>query len=1111
MKPKELLTRGHGSWLLLLLFLFNLQLAFAQTFTIKGRVLDEEGKPVAGATVSVQDSDRKVLSDAKGLFTLVADKGSMLRITALGFTTKRVEVTQAEVNVRLEEETNVLDEVVVTAMGIKRETKKLGYAVQEVKGDEVNKVRDANPLNAMAGKVAGLTIGASTEMLGRPEIVLRGSKDLLFVVDGVPINSDTWNISPDDIESYSILKGPNAAALYGSRGINGAIVITTKRGKGSEFSGNNWRVDFNSTNQMENSFIVLPESQSEYGRGTRFMYSYGDKLYDNDQRLPTWGPRFEGQLIQQYDSPWDAEKKKRSATPWVSRGAKNYENFVQTGLLSTNNLSFAKAGDDFDMRVSYSHTYQKGIYPNTKLNADNFSLTSGFDINDKFRVEGNLNLNLQYTPNIPDVSYGPNSYAYLFRVYGSADFDVRDLKDIYRGPQGVKDQMQYAHEYGRVNSPWFMAKEWLRGHDKTDIYGNLNLSYKFNDDLKLLARTQITTWNQLRSEKVPPSTNLNGYVQWYSFGWFGDYREDQRRLFENNTDLTLNYNKDLGNWSISALGGLATRMFNFHSNWTTTRGLVIPKLYSFSNSQSPVLEYNYTANMMVYSGFYSFDIGYKNYFNLNSTGRVDKLSTLPDNNNTFFYPSLSLSTVVNDYIKMPNAIDMLKFRASVAEVKGGLTSPTVKSAITAITGVDLTSPGRGVLGYGQDLQTVYDGPSYANQNAYTVFSYYGGMPAVDFSSTIANQNLKPYNRLSYEFGMDLRMLKGRIGLDATYFRTVNGPQIYALNVAPSTSYSSRNINGITTLNQGLEISLNANPIKKQDFNWDISANWSTFRETLKEIYAGEDVLTMNGHNFVVGERLDAIYGRKLARDGQGNVIHNGGLLYPTPSGIGQNALLGHLNPDFTFGINNNFRYKNVSLGFQFDGRVGGSIFDFAYAQAMNAGTAIETVQGAMGEARRKEWESLRDNGKITPHYIGEGVKIVSGTPIFEGGEIKNLDELKFAPNDVPVALQSYITGSNGLLGSTEYFMIDRSFAKLREVSIGYTLPQKFLRKGFIRSASISLVGRNLLYFAQRKDMDLDSYASGFNSSDRRASGSKGTVGLQSAVPRRYGFNLNLSF
>ncbi|MGY0041105.1 TonB-dependent receptor plug domain-containing protein [Pedobacter sp. NJ-S-72] len=443
-------------------------------------------------------------------------------------------------NIDLKNDANALAEVVVTALGIKKDVRKIGYSVTELKGDDVNKVRSANPLNALAGKVAGLSIGASTEMLGRPEIVLRGSKDLLYVVDGVPINSDTWNISPDDIESYTILKGPNAAALYGSRGINGAIVITTKHGT-KDAKG--WSIDFNSTNMFDTGFIALPESQYEYGRGTGFKYAYGNVLYDNGQRLPEWGPRFEGQQIQQYDSSWDPATQVRGTTPWLARGKKNFENFTQTGLTSTNNVSVSASGEKYDMRLSYSHLYQKGIFPNTKLNGDNLNLNLGYNVNNKLKIEGNLNLSVQYTPNIPDVNYGPNSYTYMFKVYGSSDYDIRDLEDIYKGPQGIQDLTQYSAEYGRLNSAWFMAKEWLRSHHKTDVYGFLKATYKFNDDLTLSARSQITTWNQARTEKVPPSTNLNDYIAWYKFGWYGDYREDNRNVIENNTDVLLSYNK----------------------------------------------------------------------------------------------------------------------------------------------------------------------------------------------------------------------------------------------------------------------------------------------------------------------------------------------------------------------------------------------------------------------------------------------------------------------------------------------------------------------------------------------------------------------------------------
>ena len=334
-----------------------------------------------------------------------------------------------------------LSEVVITALGVKKEVRKIGYSVSEIKGADLTIARDPNPINSLVGKVAGLSVGASAEFFGRPQLVLRRSTDLLYIVDGVPISSDTYNVSADDIESYTILKGPNAAALYGFRGVNGAIVISTKRGTKDK---KGWSIDFNSTNVFEHGFIVNPVSQTEYGRGKQFKYSYGDVLYDNKQRLPEWGPRFEGQLVKQYDSPYDPITGIRTATPYKARGANNFTNFAQTGMITTDNISLATTCEKSDVRLSYSHTYQKGMFPNTKLNLDNFNINTGYNFSSTFRIEGNLNLNVQYSPNIPDVSYGPNSYSYMFKVYGSADYDVNSLKDIYKGPMGVNNLVQYA-------------------------------------------------------------------------------------------------------------------------------------------------------------------------------------------------------------------------------------------------------------------------------------------------------------------------------------------------------------------------------------------------------------------------------------------------------------------------------------------------------------------------------------------------------------------------------------------------------------------------------------------------------------------------------------------
>jgi TonB-linked SusC/RagA family outer membrane protein len=1089
---------------LALLLLFSLK-GFSQDKIITGKIQTANGTGISNATLSTNGSKKTTITDSLGGFQItVTNADKKVVVSSIGFLSNSFTLsTSNNYMLILEDDSKSLSDIVVTAYGIKKEAKRIGYSIQEVKGSDLTKARDANPINSLAGKVAGLTVGANAEMLGRPEIVLRGSKDLLFVVDGVPVNTDTWNISPDDIESYSVLKGTNASALYGFRGLNGAIVITTKRGKNS---AKGWQVEINSSTLLEKGFLAEPQSQTAYGRGKAFQYSYGDVLYDNKQRLPEWGPHFEGQLVKQYDSPFDPVALVRTPTPWTARGINNFSKFMQTGLINTNNISLSSATDKSDIRISVSNMNQKGMAPNTKLNSYTLALNAGYNITSKFRIEASVNVNKQASPNIPDVNYGPNSYIYMFKVYGSADYNVDDLKDIYKGPQGVKDLIPYAQEYGRENSAWFIAKKWFHSHDKTDINGYIKASYKFSDALGISLRSQVTSWSQLRTEQVPAGINLNTYTPWYTFGWYGDYREDRRNLFENNNDLILNFDKKIGKFNISALAGASDRAFNYNSLYGTTKGLSIPNVYALTNSLVPYSSYTWGSKMQVYSGFYSIDATYGKYLTLSNTGRVDHLSTFGSGNNTFFYPSISLSTVISDYVSLPKAISFLKIRGSFADVKGGLTSPTVASAFTQITG---NSTNGGLLGYGTDLLSSYDGPTYQNQNAYSIASYYNGAPSVNYTSTIANPALKPFDVSSYEAGIDIKFLRNRLSLDATYFISQNGPQIVPLNVAPSSGYGAQNVNGISSQKKGYEISLTGSPIRSvRGLNWDVMANYATYKETLKNIYQAETAYPLNNHNYTKGERLDGIYVQSFVRDASNNIVYSGGLPLRAPSDIGNNKLIGYANPDYTFGINNRFTYHNFSFSFQFDGRIGGKIYDEVYKDGMNGGTSIESATGAFGAARLAEWQTT-STGTVAPkgQYVANGVKIVSGTPIYSGGIITNMKDIQFAQNDVATTVQNFV--SSGIGNVTEYWMTDRSFAKLREVTLGFSLPASMLGKAkLIKSASFSLVGRNLLYFAKRKDIDLDQFASGYNDTDK----SLGNGGqLQSTTARRFGFNINLSF
>jgi len=1090
----------------------------AQNLPVRGIVLDNNNEPLPGVSVIIKGSDKGTVTGVEGRFTISVDKGQTLVFRSIGFITQELVVNDTYISVSLVQDTRSLNEVVVTALGVKKEFQKLGYSQSQINGDELTTARDANPFQSMEGKVAGLQVGASSEFFGAPTVVLRGSKDILYVIDGEPVESDTYDFNPDDIETYTVLKGPNAAALYGFRGINGAIIITTKKGTKDK---KGWQIDINSTLEAEKGFIVLPQAQFQYGRGTNYQYTYGNVLYDNTQRLPEWGPRFDGVFqTQQFDSPYDPVTGIRQKTPWSARGADNFSNFVQTGYTNTNSVSVAASGSNYDIRISYGHTYQQGDFPNTKLNIDNFKLMAGYDITPKLRIDGDLNLNLQYSPNIPDVSYGPNSYAYEFFVYGSSDYPINALKNIYQGPQGVPNLVQYAQEYGRENNPWFQADKWLRGRDNQVVNGSLGVTYKFNSDLNVKLRTALDTYNELNTETVPSSTNLNEYLPWYYFGWYGDYRQDQRNLLENNTDLTLNYNHKFGGWNVTALAGANERSFRYLSTWATTKDLSIPNVYNLDNSINPILNYTFNSKMQVNSAYYSADFGYKNYFNINTTGRVDNLSTLPSGSNTFFYPSVALSSVVGDYIKLPEFISFFKLRASFADVKGGLTSPSIGSSYNAVQSTALgtgwnSQPVGNLLGYGSELYTPYNGPNYVNSNPSAPATYYNGTPSVSLSNTIADPKIQPFDVKSYEFGADLKFLGNRLGLNATYFTTTNGPNIFQLPVAPSTTNTTQIVNGITTDKHGIELELMGSPLKSKDgLNWDINANWSNYRETIASIYNGTDQLNQNGHVYHVGDRPDAIYGTHFVRDGSGNIINSGGvpLQAPSTSGNGQWGLLGYADPSFSFGITNHFSYHNWFLSFQFDGRIGGKMYDYTYYHSMNGGTAVETTQGALGAARLAEWNSTAEGTlPATPEFVAPGVTITSGTPTYgPGGVITNMSQLTFAPNTTKVLVQGYVSSGLGQ-NFDEYYMISRSFAKLREATIGYTLPQSMLQGTFIKKVSFAIVGRNLLYFAARKDIDLDEYASGYDASTRSLVGTDGGTDLASPTARRYGINIHLTF
>lgn len=1061
MSPKSLI------WLVFAMITTASMTSFGQSRSLKGTVTSAEEKSgVPGVTIRVKGSSKGTLTDAQGAYSISVSGNEVLQFSMIGYTSKEVAVGNvSELNVVLSQDEKQLQEVVVTALGIKKDIRRIGVAIQSVDGASTIKAREPNAINALSGRVAGLTIGSQPELLRKPNISLRGSSTVLYVVDGVPINSDTWNISADDIETYSVLKGASASALYGFRGKNGAILITTKRGSSDK---RGFSVEVNSSTQMQSGFYAIPEVQDEYGPGDHGSYAFGDGkgggLNDGDYD-GGWGPRFNGQLIPQYDSPVDPITGVRSGTPWVARGKDNLKRFLETGILSTNNVSVSATGEKYNLRFSTSHIYQKGIVPNTQLNMTNFNITADYKFSNKLKFESNLQYNRQYTPNIPDVNYGPNSIIYNIVYWAGADWNIDDMKNYWqKGKEGI--QQIYA-EYQRYNNPYFMSYEWLRSHYKTDIVGQAALRYTFNENLNLLARTQVTTWDMLRTEKFPYSAGTYGRDERR-----GDYREDRRSLFENNTELLLTFDKDLlpgFNTKINA--GASQRVFQYKSMFATTNYLNVPGLYNFSNSSNPVQVANFGSDMNVLSAYYSADFSYKKYLTVFATGRLDKLSTLPAGKNSFFYPSFGAVTVLSDYVDLPEAISFLKFRGSYANVKDGLTSSTIDNRMGTYSGENYNSP--------------YDGPSYQNNTVYSTGFYYNNQTGATYGDGLSNPNLNPSETSQTEFGMDLRLFKNRIAIDAAYFISNDGPSIFSLPISSTSGYTSALVNGIKTQKKGYEISVTGSPIQTADFSWDVLANYSTFEERLTDIYPG---ITSLNTFLKVGDRTDKLYGSAFVHAPDGQIINSGGV--PLKLSGAQSQYLGNTNPDFVFGLNNKFTYKNVSLSVLFDGRIGGKIINYTQQQAYRGGRHIGTTQGIFAEARPQDALGVKA-------FVGQGVVVSNGVAIKydANGNVTNFSELQFSPNTTKTYVQDYV---GRYYNTNEGNLMSRSFGMLKEVVLGVKLPTKWFGKA-VSGANVSFVGRNLLYFAEKKDIDLSQYLT------------DGTSSPQTPSVRSYGVNLNFTF
>ena len=732
--------------------------------------------------------------------------------------------------------------------------------------------------------------------------------------------------------------------------------------------------------------------------------------------------------------------------------------------------------------MSLTNTYQRGIIPNTKLNTYNFNINTSYNLSDKFKIEGNLNYNRQASPNIPDVVYGPNSVIYSVTVWTGADWNIDDMKNYWQpGKEGI--QSIFA-EYQRYHNPYFMSYEWLRGHYKTDVYGTVALTYKANKNIEAIVRGNVSTNDVLRNEKMPYSAHPYGRELNR-----GDYREDRRSIFDNNFEGLVKYNGKVKGFAIDAFAGVNARNFSYNSSFTTTDYLNVPGLYSFANSLNAIKAYSYNAKMLVLSAYYSFSLDYKKYLSLTTTGRVDKNSTLLLNNNTYFYPSVSLATVVSDYVELPKAISFLKFRGSYATAK----SPSTQSYI---------GPAGYPVGYGTPYVSTYGGPSFSlSDPAYTIQTVYNNQTGAYAPGNKIDPNIKSSVLTSTEVGMDIKFLKNRLGLSATYFNNINGPGIRNYPLSQTSGITGYTTNAVKTQLTGAEISLMGSPVQKQDLKWDVMVNWSTYKEVYKDLPSN-----FENYQFHQGDRVDKLFAGVTAKTADGQVINNSD---GYPVYLPKAQYVGNADVKWSWSVGNRFTYKTFSLSFQFDGKVGGIIQDRVMRKGIEGGSNIATVQGAVGVAREYEFRHVKDPG-FAGSYVGEGVQISNGTVIeYDGatGVITNLNALKFTNNTSKIKfIQDYVSS---FFNDFEHTSVAKTYAKLREVILTYSVPKRFLGKGsVINKIDVSLVGRNLLYFfpSRFKDIDVDQYSGRdiYNGNSREQN-------LQTPTTRSYGININFVF
>ncbi|MEC4113723.1 SusC/RagA family TonB-linked outer membrane protein [Myroides pelagicus] len=1034
------------NWIFMCVLTLCVQVGFAQSKTLTG-VVSESGLPLPGVSVILQGTSEGTQTDLDGNYSLNVKAGDKVVFSFIGMKDVVYTVGSAAThNVLMTTDDAMLDEVVVTALGIKRDKKKLGYSSQEVKGDNLSSAGQSNAVNALSGNVAGLQVTAPSSMGGSNRIVLRGIKSVtgnnqpLIVIDGVPLDNSNFgdtdmqrgaggrdygdtsaDINPDDIESVTVLKGGPASALYGNRGGNGVILYTTKSAKNGRTD-----IEVNTGITFENVYI-MPELQTLYGGGSSSTLpttvingqTYNIAEYRVDE---SWGPKFDGTPY----LPWSAfdpefADEYLKTKPW-SKSSNDVRDFFNTGVSHKQSVSIAKSFKESNVRMSFNNNVTEGIVPNSKLQRNNFALSASTMLSDKLKAEANFNYVYTKGFNRPEVGYGDNSLSQKFFQWGQRQLDYEALKNYKKSDGSQRSWNRKSVEDGTPaysDNPYWVINENTSTDIRNRTFGNVKLTYNFTDNLYAVGTVYGDRYSFNVEERVAVGSQAES-----------KYSIMKRNVSEYNYEGRVHYDNYFGDFGVNAFVGVnRSEKRRDYVFGTSVGGLILPDLYNLSNSAAPAKASNNKTHSRTNSIFGSVSVNYKEFLFLEATGRTDWFSTVKK---SVTYPSVTGTFI---FSQLTPELDWLSF-------------------------------GKLRLGW---AQVGNDTEAYRTADYYNIDNPFLGDPVYSLSATANNPDLKPEMMTTKEIGLEAAFLQNRVGFEVSYYQIDTKDLITRVQYDAGTGYAYRWMNAGDMKNKGIEATINLAPIRTEDFSWDISWNFAKNKNELTRLADGVESVEITRAPFQVslqgkiGETYGQIYGTDYQRDANGNKIIGENGLYKA-TGI---QALGSYLPDYNMGIRNSFRYKNFNLGVLIDMQKGGKYFSTSHMFGMYSG---------MLEASAAN--NIREEGLILDGVKEDGTK-----------------------NDVVVSGQDWAQAHYGGVDAQNVF--DADYVKLREVSLGYDLPKKWI--GPFKGITLSAYARNLFTWGldwKGMDPEMASYGSG---------NIQAIEGASLPSTRTYGMNVKFKF